>query len=81
MLCEELSAAKKVVGLNQTKKAIKNGAATKVFVASDADELLARQVLPMCAEAAVPVERSLNMEQLGRSCGIAVKCGVCAVVA
>ena len=44
----ELSAAKKVVGFNQTKKAVESKSAKKIFAASDADERFLLQVKRLC---------------------------------
>ena len=78
----EISAAKKVVGLNQTKKAVNNGRAIKVVAARDADEQFLLQIRRLCESKPVPVylDMSMTMEELGSACKIDVGCAVCAII-
>ena len=76
----ELSAAKKVVGLNQTKKAVNNGRAKIVFAAKDADEMFLLQIKRLCESKSVPVGEDMTMSELGAACKIDVGCAVCAVI-
>lgn len=76
----EISAAKKVVGLNQTKKAVNGGRAKKVFAAKDADEQFLLQIKRLCESKSVPVDGDMTMEELGSACNIDVGCAVCAVI-
>jgi len=76
----ELSAAKKVVGLNQTKKAINNGKARIIFAARDADEMFLLQLKRLCENKPVTVDENMTMAELGFACKIDVGCAVCAVV-
>ena len=76
----ELSAAKKVVGLNQTKKAVNNGKAKKIFAAKDADEQFLLQIKRLCEGKPVDVDESMTMEELGSACNIDVGCAVCAII-
>jgi len=77
----ELSAAKKVVGLNQTKKAVNNGKAKIVFAAKDADEQFLLQIKRLCESNAVQINENMTMAELGSACKIDVGCAVCAIVA
>ena len=76
----EISDAKKVVGLNQTKKAVNNGKAKKVFAAKDADEQFLLQIKRLCEDKSVPVDETMTMAELGLLCKIDVGCAVCAAV-
>jgi len=76
----ELSAAKKVVGLNQTKKAVANGLAKIVFAANDAEEQFLLVIKRLCENGGVELNGELTMAQLGEACKIDVGCAVCAVV-
>ena len=76
----ELSAAKKAVGLNQTKKAVNNGKAIKVFAAKDADEMFLLQIKRLCEGKPVLIDGSMTMAELGSACKIDVGCAVCAVI-
>lgn len=79
---EELSAdgKNKVVGLNQTKKAINNGSAKKVYIAIDSDDIFSVQIKKLCGEYSVPLEEIPTMDELGKACGIDVGCAVCAII-
>lgn len=62
----------KVVGLKQTKKAVKEGLAVKVYLARDAEERVLRPIYELCRESSVPVEMADSMDELGAACGIEV---------
>ena len=76
----ELSDAKKVVGLNQTKKAVNNGRAKKILAAKNADEQFLLQIKRLCEGKSVEMDESMTMEELGSACKIDVGCAVCAIV-
>jgi len=76
----ELSAAKKAVGFSQTKRALKNGAAKKIFAASDADEQFLLQVQRLCEGQALEIDTGMTMRELGEACEIEVGCAVCALI-
>ena len=82
MITEQLSADGKnrVVGLNQTKKAISNGNAKKVYIAKDADDMFLMQIKKLCGEHSVMLEEIPTMDELGKACGIDVGCAVCAII-
>ena len=67
-----MGAEKRVVGVKQSRKAIREGRARRVYLASDADPVITEPIRNQCAAAGVPVERGQTMAQLGRACGIAV---------
>ncbi len=73
-MLEELSTARKVVGVKQSVRALREGRAARVFLACDADPALTERVAAMCA--AVPVERGATMAQLGAAAGISVGAAV-----
>ena len=80
MISAELLNAKKAVGLNQTKKAVKNGTAKKVYAARDADENFLASVKRLCGDAAVPLDLGAGMSELKEACRIDVDCAVCAII-
>ena len=80
MINAELLTAKKAVGLNQTKKAVKNGAAVKVYAAHDADEKFLAEVKRLCEGGAVPLDLSAAMAELKEAGKIDVDCAVCAIL-
>ena len=76
----ELTAKGKVVGLKQTRRALVQGAATHVYLACDAAPRLTDPLRGLCAEKAVPCDRSVPLRQLGTACGIAVPAAAVAVL-
>ena len=72
--------AKRVVGLKQVLRAVKNGQAAKVYLCKDADEFIYRQIESACEEHSVPVIPADSMKQLGKACLIAVKTATAAVL-
>ena len=73
-----MGAEKRVVGVKQSRKAIREGRARRVYLASDADPAITEPIRAECAAAGIPVEDGQTMAQLGRACGIAVGASVAA---
>ena len=67
---------KRVAGVKQSRKAIREGRARRVFLACDADPALTGPIAAECAAAGIPVETERTMAQLGRACGISVGASV-----
>lgn len=63
----ELKQGSKVVGVKQTKRAVNDGKAARVFLAEDADPRVTAPVEALCAEKQIPVERVPQMKELGSS--------------
>lgn len=63
---------KKVIGIKQATKAIKNGQGTVLYVAEDADTKLITPLVILAKENNVDVEIIETMKQLGIMCGIEV---------
>ena len=80
MINSELLTAKKAVGLNQTKKAVKNGAAKKIYAAHDADENFIAAIKRLCEDGSVPLDLSAAMSELKEAVKIDVDCAVCAIL-
>ena len=76
----QLKQGAKVVGVKQTRRAIDDGLAARVFLALDADPALTAPVEALCAEKGVPVEKVAQMKELGSACGIAVGSAVAALL-
>ena len=81
MIIDELITAKKAVGLNQTKKAIKSGTAKKIYAAHDADESFIASIKRLCEDGGVPIDLSATMAELKFACQIDVDCAVCTIMA
>ena len=77
-MSEELSTASKVAGVKQSRRALQEGRAAKVFLACDADPALLGRIEPLCI--GVPVEREMTMAQLGAAAGIAVGAAVVTIL-
>ena len=77
----ELASQEKVIGVKQSRKAIRDGRAKRVYVACDADPAITDPVAESCAEAGIPVETEYTMAQLGKACRITVGASVVAVLA
>ena len=67
-----------VAGLNQTKKAIRAGNVSRVYLADNADEHVRAQITALCEADGMTVVTGSSMDALGRMCGIDVGCAVCA---
>lgn len=76
----ELASQEKVIGVKQSRKAIRNGRAAKVYLACDADPAITNPVADSCTEAGIPVEAAYTMAQLGRACRITVGASVVVVL-
>ncbi len=79
-MLEALKQASCVVGLKQSKKAVKDGAAARVYVARDAEHRVIAPVLELCAASGVEVVEADTMKELGAACGIDVGAAVVAVL-
>ena len=80
-MLKELTAKKKVVGLKQTRRAVTEGCAEKVYVARDADPALTEPLLLLCRSKGVCAEEVRSMKELGQACAIAVGTAAAAVLA
>lgn len=68
-------------GTNETTKAIERGIAQLVYIALDTDPPEIVGHLPLlCNEKKVPYVYISKKEEIGKACGMQVKCASCAVV-
>lgn len=79
-MLSQLAAAAKVVGVKQSKKAIRDGKASRVYIALDAEQRVLRPICDLCREMAVPVEEVTTMAELGDACAIDVGAAVAAIL-
>jgi large subunit ribosomal protein L7A len=77
---ESLKNVKKVIGVKQSRKAIKEGLAAHVYTALNAQSHIIAPILELCAQMGVPVTKIETMEELGEACGIDVGAAVTAVL-
>ena len=75
-MLSELSQAAKVVGVKQSKKAIREGNAQTVFVADDAEQRVIRPIRDLCFELGVELSEVPTMVELGDAAGIDVGAAV-----
>ena len=76
----ELASQEKVVGVKQSRKAIREGRVKRVYLACDADPAITTPVAETCQAAGIPAEESYTMAQLGTACRITVGASVVAVL-
>ena len=70
----------KVVGVKQSRRAIREGRAAQVFLAVNADPALTAPLADLCKEEGIPVEQRFTMEELGKAAGIQLGAAVVAVL-
>lgn len=70
---------KRIVGLKQTVKAIKNGTAKKVYIAQDSDEFIKESVLDACKDKSLQIIYVSSMKELGDACGIDIGASTAAI--
>lgn len=64
---------KKVIGIKQASKAIKNGKGTVLYVAKDAEGKLINPLVELACSNKIKVIEIDNMKNLGKMCGIDVQ--------
>lgn len=80
MTLEELSKSNFVVGLKETKRAVENGEASCVFIASDCDERFSVKLKAKCVEKNIPVVEDFSKKEMGKACDIKVKAAAAAIL-
>ncbi len=71
-MLSELKNGKKLVGLNQCRKAVNNGSAAAVFIAEDSENRIRLSLLDLCRANGVETVFVPTMKELGSACGIEV---------
>ena len=72
-MLDKLKSEKKVVGVEQLRKAMEDGRAACVFLAEDADPEITGPIAGLCHEAGTEIVWVQTMEELGKACSIDVK--------
>jgi len=67
---------RRIVGLKQSRRAVKEGRASAAYVASDAEERVVEPFVRLCGEENVPVFRVDTMQELGAAAGIGIGAAV-----
>ena len=68
----ELKTQRKVVGIKQLRKSLRNGTIIRVFLAENADPGLMEPLAEECARLGVETVFVPTMAELGKACGISV---------
>lgn len=79
-MLEQLKTAKFVVGVKQTKKAVKEGLAQTVLLADDAEQRVIRPIIDLCSQTGTNVVTVPSMRELGIACGIEVGAATAAII-
>ena len=79
-MLSELRTAHKVIGVNQSKKAIRDGAAAEVYVALDAEKRVVGPIYELCSETDTRITEITTMAELGDAAGIDVGAAVVTVL-
>ena len=79
-MLSQLRTAHKVIGVKQSKKAIRDGAAVEVFVALDAEKRVVGSVYELCTETGTKITEITTMAELGDAAGIDVGAAVVTVL-
>lgn len=79
-MLEELKQAQKVVGAKQTRRALRDGRAKKIFIAKDADPRILQPLVQEAVRTGVRLEQADTMKQLGEACGIAIGAAIAAIL-
>ena len=79
-MLEELKNGTKVVGAKQTRRALNEGRAIRVYFAADADPALWEPVVALCEEKGIPTAEVRSMKELGHACSISVGAAVATLV-
>ena len=80
-MLKELAAGKKVSGVKQSRRAVRDGLAKSVYIARDADPAVTGPVLSLCQTQNVPVHCGFSMRELGQAAGIQVGAAVVTLIA
>ena len=79
-MLSELHTAHKVIGVKQSKKAIRDGKAAEVFVALDAEKRVVGPIYELCNEMDAKLTEITTMTELGDAAGIDVGAAVVTVL-
>ena len=76
----DLSTCRKVAGIKQTMRALREHRAEKLYIACDADPAVLEAIEALGREQGLTTDRSATLAQLGHSAGIAVGAAVITVL-
>ena len=76
----ELKSARRMVGLKQSRKAVRDGVVKAAFIAGDADKKITVPFTELCRQHDVSHDIIPTMQELGKACGINVGTAVAVVL-
>ena len=79
-MLSQLQTAHKVIGVKQSRKAIRDGAAAAVYVALDAERRVVGPIYELCSETGTTIHEIATMAELGDAAGIDVGAAVVTVL-
>lgn len=68
-----------IIGNKQTRKAINRDEVREVYIAQDADEILAQEIIQIASDRNIAYYMVDSMKKLGTACGIEVPASAVAV--
>jgi len=71
-MLDELNTSRKVVGIKQLRKCLKEGQVLRAYVAENADPRLTDPLAEECERLGVELMLVPTMAELGKACGISV---------
>ncbi len=80
MSVERLRTARTVAGIHQVCRAVQSGAAEMVFIASDVDAKVLRELLAVCGDAGMIPDRTATKAQLGEAARLDVSAAAVATL-
>ena len=80
MSVKRLRTARTVAGIHQVCRAVQSGAAEMVFIASDVDAKVLRELLAACGDAGMIPDRTATKAQLGEAVRLDVGAAAVAVL-
>ena len=80
-MLEQLNTLRKVVGIKQLRKSLKEGLVSKAFAAENADPRLTDPIVEVCRETGVELIWVPTMAELGKACGISVGASAAGILA
>ena len=77
----ELNTSRKVVGIKQLRKSLKEGNVLRAFAAENADPRLTDPLADECRDCGVELIWVPTMSELGKACGISVGAAAAGILA
>ena len=80
-MLDELNTSRKVVGIKQLRKSLKDGKVLRAFAAENADPRLTDPLAEECESLGVELVWVPTMVELGKACGISVGAAAAGILA